>query len=66
MAFHMITGQFPSKAAIIASHTKMRVQREVDYTRMLRHPHIIKLWVPLLSALLTAIISLHFFQLATK
>ena len=51
MAFHTITGQkvamkFLSKAAIIASHTKMRVQREVDYMRMLRHPHIIKLWVP--------------------
>ena len=38
--------KFLSKAAIIASHTKMRVQREVDYMRMLRHPHIIKLWVP--------------------
>lgn len=37
--------KFLSKEAIIASRTKMRVQREVDYMRMLRHPHIIKLSV---------------------
>lgn len=50
VAYHTITGQkvamkFLSKEAIIASRTKMRVQREVDYMRMLRHPHIIKLSV---------------------
>ncbi|EJC98651.1 Pkinase-domain-containing protein [Fomitiporia mediterranea MF3/22] len=49
MAYHTITGQkvamkFLSKEAIIASRTKTRVQREVDYMRMLRHPHIIKLY----------------------
>lgn len=36
--------KFLSKEAIIASRTKTRVQREVDYMRMLRHPHIIKLY----------------------
>ena len=50
VAYHTITGQkvamkFLSKEAIIASRTKMRVQREVEYMRMLRHPHIIKLSV---------------------
>lgn len=36
--------KFLSKEAIVASRTKTRVQREVDYMRMLRHPHIIKLY----------------------
>ncbi|KAL5533586.1 hypothetical protein ACEPAG_46 [Sanghuangporus baumii] len=49
MAYHTITGQkvamkFLSKEAIIASRTKTRVQREIDYMRLLRHPHIIKLY----------------------
>ena len=36
--------KFLSKEAIVASRTKTRVQLEVDYMRMLRHPHIIKLY----------------------
>lgn len=50
VGYHSVTGQkvamkFLSKNAIIASRTKVRVQREVDYMRTLRHPHIIKLSV---------------------
>ncbi|KAG0706690.1 kinase-like domain-containing protein [Suillus ampliporus] len=49
MATHTITGQkvamkFISKAVIHMTKTKTRVQREVEYMRTLRHPHIIKLY----------------------
>lgn len=37
--------KYISKKMINATKTKTRVQREVDYMRMLRHPHIIKLSV---------------------
>lgn len=48
MATHTITGhkvamKYISKAVIQATKTKTRVQREVEYMRTLRHPHIIKL-----------------------
>lgn len=48
VAVHTITGhkvamKFISKQVIAATKTKNRVQREVEYMRMLRHPHIIKL-----------------------
>ena len=48
VAIHVVTGQkvamkYLSKEVIHATRTKTRVQREVDYMRMLRHPHIIKL-----------------------
>lgn len=48
VALHTITGhkvamKFISKQVIAATKTKNRVQREVEYMRMLRHPHIIKL-----------------------
>jgi len=51
-AVHTITGhevamKYISKQVINATKTKTRVQREVEYMRMLRHPHIIKLYVPL-------------------
>ena len=38
--------KYISKKVINATKTKTRVQREVEYMRMLRHPHIIKLYVP--------------------
>jgi len=49
MAVHTITGhkvamKFISKQVIAATKTKNRVQREVEYMRTLRHPHIIKLY----------------------
>ncbi|EGN93677.1 hypothetical protein SERLA73DRAFT_97615 [Serpula lacrymans var. lacrymans S7.3] len=49
MALHTITGQkvamkYISKAVIHMTRTKTRVQREVEYMRTLRHPHIIKLY----------------------
>ncbi|KAF8527375.1 CAMK/CAMKL/AMPK protein kinase [Hysterangium stoloniferum] len=49
MAKHVITGQvvamkFLSKEAINASGTKDRVLREVQYMKMLKHPHIVKLY----------------------
>ncbi|KAA1467848.1 Pkinase-domain-containing protein [Dentipellis sp. KUC8613] len=49
MAMHTLTGhkvamKFISKQVINATRTKNRVQREVEYMRMLRHPHIIKLY----------------------
>ncbi|KAH9830424.1 snf 1 [Rhodofomes roseus] len=49
MAVHTITGhkvamKYISKQVIAATKTKNRVQREVEYMRMLRHPHIIKLY----------------------
>ncbi|PCH34349.1 snf 1 [Wolfiporia cocos MD-104 SS10] len=49
MAVHTITGhhvamKFISKQVIAATKTKTRVQREVEYMRTLRHPHIIKLY----------------------
>ncbi|KAF9225155.1 Pkinase-domain-containing protein [Gyrodon lividus] len=49
MAMHTITGQkvamkYISKAVIHMTKTKTRVQREVEYMRTLRHPHIIKLY----------------------
>ena len=52
VAIHIITGQtvamkYISKAAIYHNRTKTRVQREVEYMRALRHPHIIKLCVEL-------------------
>lgn len=49
VAIHTVTGQkvamkFISKHAIAKHRTKTRVQREVEYMRTLRHPHIIKLY----------------------
>ncbi|KIJ36988.1 hypothetical protein M422DRAFT_61086 [Sphaerobolus stellatus SS14] len=49
MARHIITGQtvamkYLSKDAIASSGTKMRVLREVQYMRTLKHPHIVKLY----------------------
>ncbi|KAJ3557678.1 hypothetical protein NM688_g1342 [Phlebia brevispora] len=49
MAIHTVTGhkvamKFISKQVIAATKTKTRVQREVEYMRALRHPHIIKLY----------------------
>ncbi|KDQ62967.1 hypothetical protein JAAARDRAFT_120371 [Jaapia argillacea MUCL 33604] len=49
MAMHTVTGhkvamKFISKQVIHATRTKTRVQREVEYMRTLRHPHIIKLY----------------------
>ncbi|KAI0803233.1 CAMK/CAMKL/AMPK protein kinase [Irpex lacteus] len=49
MAVHTVTGhrvamKFLSKHVINATKTKTRVQREVEYMRTLRHPHIIKLY----------------------
>ncbi|KAI9507011.1 snf 1 [Russula earlei] len=49
MAVHTLTGhkvamKFLSKHVISMTRTKNRVQREVEYMRTLRHPHIIKLY----------------------
>jgi len=49
VATHTITGhkvamKYISKAVIHVTKTKTRVQREVEYMRTLRHPHIIKLY----------------------
>ncbi|KAJ3489603.1 hypothetical protein NLI96_g2035 [Meripilus lineatus] len=49
LAVHTVTGhrvamKFISKQVINQTRTKPRVQREVDYMRTLRHPHIIKLY----------------------
>jgi len=48
VARHIITGQtvamkFLSKDVINSSGTKTRVLREVQYMRILKHPHIVKL-----------------------
>lgn len=48
VAVHTVTGhkvamKYISKHVINISKTKTRVHREVEYMRMLRHPHIIKL-----------------------
>jgi serine/threonine protein kinase len=48
VAQHTVTGhkvamKFISKQVIHQTRTKTRVQREVDYMKALRHPHIIKL-----------------------
>ena len=50
VAVHTVTGhrvamKFLSKQVINQTKTKTRVQREVEYMRTLRHPHIIKLYV---------------------
>jgi len=50
VATHTLTGhkvamKFISKQVIHATRTRDRVQREVEYMRTLRHPHIIKLYV---------------------
>ncbi|KIJ54296.1 hypothetical protein M422DRAFT_221842 [Sphaerobolus stellatus SS14] len=49
MAKHVITGQivamkFLSKDVVNSSGTKTRVLREVQYMRILKHPHIVKLY----------------------
>ncbi|GJJ15022.1 hypothetical protein Clacol_009295 [Clathrus columnatus] len=49
MARHVLTGQrvamkYLSKEVIAASGTKTRVLREVQYMRMLKHAHIVKLY----------------------
>ncbi|KAG8905331.1 Protein kinase [Tulasnella sp. 403] len=49
LAIHTVTGhkvamKFISKAKINAMKMRTRVAREVEYLRMLRHPHIIKLY----------------------
>ncbi|KDQ11188.1 hypothetical protein BOTBODRAFT_35489 [Botryobasidium botryosum FD-172 SS1] len=49
LAVHTVTGvkvamKFISKARIIAMKMKTRVTREIEYLKMLRHPHIIKLY----------------------
>ncbi|KAJ7201399.1 snf 1 [Mycena pura] len=49
MAIHMVTGhrvamKFLSKAIIHRDNMKARVRREFEYMRLLRHPHIIKLY----------------------
>ncbi|KAG8984358.1 Protein kinase, partial [Tulasnella sp. 427] len=49
LAIHSLTGhkvamKFISKAKINAMKMRTRVSREVEYLRMLRHPHIIKLY----------------------
>jgi carbon catabolite-derepressing protein kinase len=48
VAQHTVTGhkvamKFIAKQVIHQTRTKTRVQREVDYMKALRHPHIIKL-----------------------
>jgi hypothetical protein len=40
---HRVAMKFISKAKIHALRMKMRVTREIEYLRMLNHPHIIKL-----------------------
>ena len=54
VAIHTVTGhrvamKFISKQVINATKTRTRVQREVEYMRTLRHAHIIKLYVLVLS-----------------
>lgn len=46
MTGQKVAMKFISKQAIAKHRTKTRVQREVEYMRALRHPHIIKLCVP--------------------
>lgn len=41
---HIVAMKFLSKQVIAATKTKARVQREVEYMRTLRHPHIVKLY----------------------
>lgn len=53
VAKHVLTGQrvamkYLSKEVIAASGTKTRVLREVQYMRMLKHAHIVKLYAFLL------------------
>jgi len=48
VAMHTITGhkvamKYISKAVIQREKTKVRVRREFEYMRALRHPHIVKL-----------------------
>ncbi|KZS93182.1 snf 1 [Sistotremastrum niveocremeum HHB9708] len=49
MAIHNVTGhkvamKYIRKDSITKEDTRNRVQREVDYMRVLRHPHIVKLY----------------------
>ncbi|KAJ3732714.1 snf 1 [Lentinula guzmanii] len=41
---HVVAMKYISKAAISREKTKNRVKREYDYMRLLKHPHIIKLY----------------------
>ncbi|KAJ3768424.1 snf 1 [Lentinula raphanica] len=41
---HIVAMKYISKAAISREKTKNRVKREYDYMRLLKHPHIIKLY----------------------
>lgn len=50
--------KFISKQVINATRTKNRVQREVEYMRTLRHPHIIKLCVDLFAPVQLNLINL--------
>ena len=68
VAVHTVTGhkvamKFISKQVIAATKTKTRVQREVEYMRALRHPHIIKLCVFILDCLAP---TPHFFLIDTR
>ncbi|GAV98684.1 snf 1 [Lentinula edodes] len=41
---HVVAMKYISKAAISREKTKNRVKKEYDYMRLLKHPHIIKLY----------------------
>lgn len=50
MATHAITGhqvalKFINRAKITTADMNARVKREIQYLKVLRHPHIIKLYV---------------------
>lgn len=56
LAIHQGTGQqvalkIIARKRLISRDMAGRVEREIEYLQLLRHPHIIKLWVELICAL---------------
>lgn len=65
MAIHDLTGQRVAlkcirKATVNAqnSKAKTRVAREIDYLKMVNHPHIIKMYVPALATVVSRLMGL--------
>lgn len=55
LATHVITGQkvalkIISRRKLVARDMAGRIEREIQYLQLLRHPHIIKLWVVLIGS----------------
>ncbi|KAI9276552.1 kinase-like domain-containing protein [Sporodiniella umbellata] len=61
LAVHDITGQkvalkFLNRKAVVSMNMKGRVKREIQYLKLLRHPHIIKLYEVITTPLYTIMV----------